>query len=319
MRARQYVPAWGRFASPDPLSFTAAPSLYSFTGGRPLSYRDPLGLAINPAVGPCQRDPKACSLSGGDEPVPPPTAGGGGDGPPPQAGDDESPGSRGGGGGGSAGGPPSACGGGAGPTGCLPSDGDPGSAGGGPSADPGGGGPGGAGGLGRGGGRRGGGISRFAPDHVFAGPLVAPTINPQLVQAMQLADEAAEWCNQTDCADRLQQMLEILSGFAQVAAQTGMGTDMKRRNANSPPSAEPLMVKAPGQPTAADGWIEPKRWDGKMVPNPNGKGYGFPDAKGNVWIPTGEGAGTTGHGGPHWDVQSPGGGYTNVYPGGRRR
>jgi RHS repeat-associated protein len=45
MRARQYQPKWGRFLSPDPLAFTAAPSLYSFTGSRPLTRRDPSGLA----------------------------------------------------------------------------------------------------------------------------------------------------------------------------------------------------------------------------------------------------------------------------------
>ena len=44
MRAREYQPAWGRFLSPDPLSFHAAPSLYAFTGSAPLSHRDPVGL-----------------------------------------------------------------------------------------------------------------------------------------------------------------------------------------------------------------------------------------------------------------------------------
>src|SRR5207248_5980511 len=44
MRARQYKPAWGRFLSPDPISIAGGPSLYSFTGSRPLSYRDPSGL-----------------------------------------------------------------------------------------------------------------------------------------------------------------------------------------------------------------------------------------------------------------------------------
>jgi hypothetical protein len=34
-----------------------------------------------------------------------------------------------------------------------------------------------------------------------------------------------------------------------------------------------------------------------------------------VWVPTGDGPAA--HGGPHWDVQTPGGGYVNVYPGGR--
>jgi RHS repeat-associated protein len=44
MRAREYRPAWGAFVSPDPLSYGAAPSLYSFAGGRPLMARDPTGL-----------------------------------------------------------------------------------------------------------------------------------------------------------------------------------------------------------------------------------------------------------------------------------
>lgn len=44
MRARKYEPQWGRFVSPDPLSLSAGPSLFAFTGGRPLSTRDPLGL-----------------------------------------------------------------------------------------------------------------------------------------------------------------------------------------------------------------------------------------------------------------------------------
>lgn len=54
------------------------------------------------------------------------------------------------------------------------------------------------------------------------------------------------------------------------------------------------------------------------------KGYGWRDSKGNVWVPTGQGGtagtGTSGpaHGGPHWDVQKPGGkGYINVRPGER--
>ena len=44
MRARQYQPRWGRFISPDPISIAGGPSLYSFTGSRPLHNRDPLGL-----------------------------------------------------------------------------------------------------------------------------------------------------------------------------------------------------------------------------------------------------------------------------------
>ena len=77
---------------------------------------------------------------------------------------------------------------------------------------------------------------------------------------------------------------------------------------------------APGQPTENDGYTPPKRQpsskDGK-VPNPNGPGRGYPDKNGDVWVPTGSGRGA--HGGAHWDVQSPGGGYRNVYPGGASR
>jgi hypothetical protein len=40
----------------------------------------------------------------------------------------------------------------------------------------------------------------------------------------------------------------------------------------------------------------------------------YPDEDGNVWVPTGEGGAA--HGGPHWDVETPGGGYQNIYPGG---
>lgn len=79
-------------------------------------------------------------------------------------------------------------------------------------------------------------------------------------------------------------------------------------------------VKAPGVPTPDNtGGIyqPPKNWNGEKVPSPNGGGYGYPDADGNVWIPTGEGGAA--HGGPHWDVQKPGGGYVNVYPGGTTR
>jgi len=72
-------------------------------------------------------------------------------------------------------------------------------------------------------------------------------------------------------------------------------------------------LKEPGKPTETDGVKPPKKWDGKKVKNPNGHGAGYPDNKGNVWVPTGEG----GHGGAHWDVQNPKTGkHTNVNPGG---
>lgn len=88
-------------------------------------------------------------------------------------------------------------------------------------------------------------------------------------------------------------------------------------HANGPPDmgSDP---KAPGKPTEADGYKEPKNWDGKLVKNPNGRGYGYPAKDGNVWVPTGPRPDLA-HGGPHWDVQRPGGDYDNVYPGGRTR
>jgi len=77
-------------------------------------------------------------------------------------------------------------------------------------------------------------------------------------------------------------------------------------------------AKAPGVPTANDGFIPKKGWDGvTTVKNPNGPGRGYQDASGRVWMPTGPGP--LAHGGPHWDVQIPGGGYLNVYPGGAVR
>jgi RHS repeat-associated protein len=74
--------------------------------------------------------------------------------------------------------------------------------------------------------------------------------------------------------------------------------------------------RAPGKPGIVDGFIEGKD-GGPWVPNPNGAGSGWRDKAGKVWVPTGPGP--RAHGGPHWDVQIPGKGYENVYPGGRRR
>lgn len=80
---------------------------------------------------------------------------------------------------------------------------------------------------------------------------------------------------------------------------------------------KPSEAQAPGKPTEDDGYEEPKRWDGKKVKNPNGPGYGYPDSKGRVWVPSGP----NGHGGPHWDVEYPNQqkDYDNVFPGGKIR
>ncbi|MDR0209860.1 MAG: RHS domain-containing protein [Pseudomonas putida] len=78
---------------------------------------------------------------------------------------------------------------------------------------------------------------------------------------------------------------------------------------------DPNGAKAPGKPGAAEGFKDPKSGE-SWVPNPNpGKGggkHGWLDAKGNVWVPSGQGG--RAHGGPHWDVQKPGGGYENIRP-----
>ena len=79
---------------------------------------------------------------------------------------------------------------------------------------------------------------------------------------------------------------------------------------------DPNGAKAPGRPGDAEGFTPPKGGD-RWVPAPNGRGYGWEDADGNVWVPTGPGS--LAHGGPHWDKQEKSGGYTNVYPGGATR
>lgn len=76
-------------------------------------------------------------------------------------------------------------------------------------------------------------------------------------------------------------------------------------------------AQAPGKPTEKDGFIPPKKWDGKKVCHPETGQYGWPDKKGNVWVPTGPGP--LAHGGPHWDVVDKYGDHKNVMPGGKIR
>ena len=76
-------------------------------------------------------------------------------------------------------------------------------------------------------------------------------------------------------------------------------------------------AQAPGKPTKEDGYIPPKNWDGKKVKHSKNGKVGWPDKNGNIWVPTGPGP--LAHGGSHWDVQFPNGGYDNVYPGGKVR
>ena len=85
-------------------------------------------------------------------------------------------------------------------------------------------------------------------------------------------------------------------------------------NPNSPPpdnAYDPSGPKAPGRPTEADGFYPFKGGD-QWVNPPNGRGNGWLDNSGDVWVPTGHGG--SAHGGPRWDVQTPKDGYENVGP-----
>ena len=74
-------------------------------------------------------------------------------------------------------------------------------------------------------------------------------------------------------------------------------------------------AQAPGKPTEKDGYFPSKNWDGKKIKHPKNGKVGWPDRKGNLWVPSGP----NGHGGPHWDVQYPDGSHDNIIPGGRIR
>ncbi|WP_373695638.1 polymorphic toxin type 37 domain-containing protein [Stenotrophomonas sp. C1657] len=79
----------------------------------------------------------------------------------------------------------------------------------------------------------------------------------------------------------------------------------RRKTITSAPDSKPAHYSNRG--TSGPQWVK----------SPNGRGSGWLDKSGDVWVPSGQGGGA--HGGPHWDVQSPNGDYINVYPGGRRR
>jgi RHS repeat-associated protein len=76
---------------------------------------------------------------------------------------------------------------------------------------------------------------------------------------------------------------------------------------------DPNGPKSPGHPAGNnDNWPGDPDEGPDWVKNPNGSGYGWRDKNGDVWCPTGWGKGA--HGGPHWDVQTPGGDYRNERP-----
>ena len=76
-------------------------------------------------------------------------------------------------------------------------------------------------------------------------------------------------------------------------------------------------VVKPGEiPTKEDGYIAPK--SGPVKGKTSSGTVGWKDKNGNIWVPVPTGS-SNAHSGGHWDVQSPKGGYTNVYPGGKTR
>ncbi len=87
-------------------------------------------------------------------------------------------------------------------------------------------------------------------------------------------------------------------------------TDTKQKNKNND-------AQAPGKSTKVDGFIPAKKWSGKKVKHPKTGQYGYPNKKGNVWVPTGPGP--LAHGGPHWDVVDKAGNGKNIMPGGHER
>jgi hypothetical protein len=88
---------------------------------------------------------------------------------------------------------------------------------------------------------------------------------------------------------------------------SGNGSSETTTN-NSEKSSPTLEDLKKGPPNHPD-FVPPKKGTRK-VKNPNGKGSGWIDKNGDVWVPT-DHAGTHA---PHWDRQHPNGKHTNVYP-----
>jgi hypothetical protein len=80
-------------------------------------------------------------------------------------------------------------------------------------------------------------------------------------------------------------------------------------NSNVPKSNKPTLEDLKKGPPKHPDFKSPKGGDRK-VKNPNGKGTGWVDKDGDVWVPTDH----NGTHAPHWDRQHPGGKHTNVYP-----
>ena len=82
------------------------------------------------------------------------------------------------------------------------------------------------------------------------------------------------------------------------------------------PTDTPPVVHPGEKPQEKDGYIPSK--EGPVEGKTKDGKKGWKDKNGNIWVPVPTGS-PEAHGGGHWDVQSPKGGYTNVYPGGKIR
>src|SRR6185369_17339678 len=75
----------------------------------------------------------------------------------------------------------------------------------------------------------------------------------------------------------------VVVGAAAVLAPSRPATMARARK--PPDAAETINGPyAPGRPGADDGFKSPKGGD-RWVQNPNGKGWGWEDANGKVWVP----------------------------------
>lgn len=101
----------------------------------------------------------------------------------------------------------------------------------------------------------------------------------------------------------------------QLVLTKNKGAAEKVRANNEPGAPRETGAQAPGLPRAEDGYTPPKNWDGKKVKHPQTGQWGYPDKKGDVWVPTG--VGPLAHRGPHWDVIDKNGDHRNVLPGGK--
>lgn len=101
-----------------------------------------------------------------------------------------------------------------------------------------------------------------------------------------------------------------------IATQVYNKQESQNAQENEKPKKE---GRAPGKPTEQDGYTPPKQWDGEKVKHPQTGQVGYPDNRGRIWVPTGEGG--LAHGGPHWDVipVKSRGQKVDIYPGGRKR